>query len=67
MSLLVIFHRLTDLQNTIQSICVKEGPKFQAFHEMTGNFRHYAKCLITQIACNIYTGFMIYSLGVLTL
>ena len=46
MSLLVVFHRLTDLQNTIQSICVKEGFEFQSFHEMTGNFRHYVKCLV---------------------
>ena len=46
MSLLVLFLRLTDLQNTIQAICVKEGLEFQSFHEMTGNFRHYAKCLV---------------------
>ena len=27
----------------------------QGFREMPGFFRHFAKCLITQFACNIYT------------
>ena len=34
---LTLFHRLTDVQITIQSICVIKGPGFQSFHEMTGN------------------------------
>ena len=27
----------------------------QGFREMPGIFRHFAKCLITQFGCNIYT------------
>ena len=38
--------QLTDVQITIQSICVIKGPGFQSFHEMTGNFRQYAKWLV---------------------
>ena len=33
---------------------VMPRPKFQSIHELPGNFRHYAKCLTKQIACNIY-------------
>ena len=40
---LTLFHRLTDVQITIQSIFVIKGLGFQSFHEMPGNFRQYAK------------------------
>ena len=36
-------NELTDVQITNQSICVIKGLGFQSFHEMTGNFRQYAK------------------------
>ena len=43
---LTLFHRLTDVQITIQSICVIKGLGFQSSHEMPGNFRQYAKWLV---------------------
>ena len=43
---LTLFHRLTDEQITIQSICVIKGLGFQSFLEMPGNLRQYAKWLV---------------------
>ena len=38
----MVFHNLPKMH---QASCVLKMAKFKAFHEMAGNFTHFAKCL----------------------
>ena len=38
----IVFHNLPKMH---RASCVLKMAKFKAFHEMPGNFRHFAKCL----------------------